>query len=89
MKISTMDNPPPIHVDGRSGRAKHMFSIQSLAHFGNSTRLSYSLHLLLLLQKDYPGGKTTHYLYGIPVDEYKPFLKLSVGPRVTGRDSCR
>ncbi|KAJ7716042.1 hypothetical protein DFH07DRAFT_1014128, partial [Mycena maculata] len=26
-------------------------------------------------------GQTAHYLYGIPVDEYNPFLKSFVGPR--------
>ncbi|KAJ7440515.1 hypothetical protein B0H11DRAFT_2292900 [Mycena galericulata] len=30
--------------------------------------------------KSYPGGRTTHYLYGIPVDEYNPHLKSSVDP---------
>jgi hypothetical protein len=29
--------------------------------------------------KNYPGGRATHYLYGIPVDEYNFFLKSSVG----------
>jgi hypothetical protein len=31
--------------------------------------------------KNYPGGRTAHYLYGIPVDEYNPHLISSVGPR--------
>lgn len=29
--------------------------------------------------KNDPAGRTTHFLYGIPVDEYKPFLNSSVG----------
>jgi hypothetical protein len=31
--------------------------------------------------KNYPGGRTSHYLYGIPVDEYNPHLQSTVGPR--------
>ncbi|KAJ6495136.1 hypothetical protein C8R45DRAFT_823989 [Mycena sanguinolenta] len=31
--------------------------------------------------ENYPGGRTTHYLYGIPVDEYNPHLKSSFGPK--------
>jgi nucleoside-triphosphatase THEP1 len=31
--------------------------------------------------KNYPGGRTAHYLYGIPVDEYNPHLKSNVGPK--------
>ena len=28
--------------------------------------------------KNYPGGRTTHYLYGIPVDEHNPYLTSSI-----------
>jgi hypothetical protein len=31
--------------------------------------------------KNSPGGRRTHYLYGIPVDEYNPHLTSSVGRR--------
>jgi len=31
--------------------------------------------------KNYPGGRTTHYLYGIlPVDEFNPYLQSAVKP---------
>jgi hypothetical protein len=31
--------------------------------------------------KIYPGGGTTHQLYGTPTDEYNPYLKSLVSPR--------
>jgi hypothetical protein len=31
--------------------------------------------------KNCPGGRTVHYLYRIPVDEYNPDLKSKVGPQ--------
>jgi nucleoside-triphosphatase THEP1 len=80
MEITMMDNPPPIHVDGRAGRGKTYALypvIGALRKVGEIVSLSASS---ALAAKNYPGGRTTHYLYGIPVDEYKHFLVFSVGP---------
>jgi hypothetical protein len=81
MEITMMDNPPPIHVDGRAGRGKTYVLypvIGALRKVGEIVLLSASS---AFAAKNYPGGRTTHYLYGIPVDEYKPFLVSSVGPK--------
>jgi nucleoside-triphosphatase THEP1 len=81
MEITTLDNPPPIHVDGRAGRGKTYLLypvIGALRKVGEIVLLSASS---AFAAKNHPGGRTTHYLYGIPVDEYKPFLVSSVGPK--------
>jgi hypothetical protein len=81
MHISTIDNPPPIHADGRAGRGKTYVLypiIGALRKINEIVLLSASS---AFAAKNYPGGCTAHYLYGIPVDEYNSHLKSSVGPR--------
>jgi nucleoside-triphosphatase THEP1 len=81
MEVATMENPPPIHVDGRAGRGKTYVLypvIGALRKLDEIVLLSASS---AFAAKNYPGGRTAHYLYGIPVDEYNPYLKSSVGPR--------
>jgi nucleoside-triphosphatase THEP1 len=81
MFLTTQENPPPIHVDGRAGRGKTYVLypvIGALRKVGDIVLLSASS---AFAAKNYPGGRTTHYLYGIPVDEYNPYLKSLVGPR--------
>jgi hypothetical protein len=68
---------PPIHVDGRAGRRKTYVLypvIGALRQGGETVLLSAAS---AFSAKNYPGGRTTHYLYRIPVDKYKPFLILS------------
>lgn len=81
MHVATKENPLPIHVDGRAGRGKTYVLypvIGALRKLDEIVLLSASS---AFAAKNYPGGRTTHYLYGIPVDEYNPHLKSSVGPR--------
>lgn len=76
-----MDNPLPLHVDGRAGRGKTYVLypvIGALRKLNEIVLLSASS---AFAAKNYPGGRTAHYLYGIPVDEFNPHLKSSVGPR--------
>lgn len=81
MRAATLDQPPPIHVDCRAGRGKTYVLypvIGALRKLDEIVLLSASS---AFAAKNYPGGQTAHYLYGIPVDEYNPHLKSSVGPR--------
>jgi hypothetical protein len=83
-----MENPPPLQVDGRAGRGKTYVLypvIGALRKVGEIILLSASS---AFAAKNYPGGRTTHYLYGVPVDEYKSFLMSSVGPKVCGQMPC-
>lgn len=59
------------------GEVKHMFY---MARCANWMRLCSSASSAFAA-KNYPSGRTTHYLYGIPVDEYNLHLKSSTGPR--------
>lgn len=81
LQVAAMENPPPIHVDGRAGRGKTYVLypvIGALRKLDNIVLVSASSAFSV---KNYPGGRTTHYLYGLLVDEYNPHLKSSVGPR--------
>ena len=81
MHLATLESPHPIHIDGRAGRGKTYVLypvIGALRKLGDIVLLSASS---AFAAKIYPGGRTTHYLYGIPVDEYNPYLKSSVGPK--------
>jgi nucleoside-triphosphatase THEP1 len=81
MHIATLESSQPIHVDGRAGRGKTYVLypvIGALRKLDEIVLLSASS---AFAAKNYPGGRTTHYLYGIPVDEYNPHIKSSVGPR--------
>jgi hypothetical protein len=76
-----MDDPPPIHIDGRTGRGKTYLLYPVIGALRKRDEIVLLSASSAFAAKNYPGGRTTHYLYGIPVDEYKPFLKSSVGPR--------
>jgi nucleoside-triphosphatase THEP1 len=81
MYLTSIPNPPPVHVDGRAGRGKTYVLypvIGALRKQGQIVLLSASS---AFAAKNYPGGRTSHYLYGIPVDEYNPHLQSAVGPR--------
>lgn len=81
MQISGLENPPPVHVNGRAGRGKTFVLypvIGALRKLNHIVLLSTSS---AFAAKNYPGGRTAHYLYGIPVDEYNPHLTSSIGLR--------
>lgn len=74
------DNTTPVHIDGRAGRGKTYVLypvIGALRKNGDIILVSASS---AFAAKNYPNGRTTHYLYGIPVDEFNPFLKSSIYP---------
>jgi hypothetical protein len=75
-----MDDPPP-HIDGRAGRGKTYLLYPVIGALRKRDEIVLLSASSAFAAKNYPGRRTTHYLYGIPVDEYKPFLKSSVGPR--------
>lgn len=79
MQISTMNDPPAIHIDGRAGRGKTYLLYPVIGALRKQNEIVLLSASSAFAAKNYPGGRTTHYLYGIPVDEYKPFLKSSVG----------
>ncbi|KAJ7689877.1 PIF1-like helicase-domain-containing protein [Mycena metata] len=77
---TTLDSPPPIHVDGRAGRGKTYVLYPIIGALRKMNEIVLVSASSAFAAKNYPGGRTIHYLYGIPVDEYNPFLKSSVGP---------
>jgi nucleoside-triphosphatase THEP1 len=81
MHISTMENPPSVHVDGRAGRGKTYVLYPIIGAMRKMDQIVLVTVSSVFAAKNYPGGRTTHLLYGIPVDEYNPHLKSNVGPR--------
>jgi hypothetical protein len=71
----------PTYVDGRAGRGKTFCLyplIGALRKEGQIVLISASSAFAAKL---YPGGRTVHYTYGIPVNEYAPFVESSIKPR--------
>jgi nucleoside-triphosphatase THEP1 len=81
MHIATMENPPPVHVDGRAGRGKTYVLYPIIGAMRKTDQIVLVTASSAFAAKNYPGGRTTHFLYGIPVDEYNPHLKSNVGPK--------
>jgi hypothetical protein len=71
MEVSTLENPPPIHVDGCAGLGGKTYVLYPVI---GALRKRDGIVLLsassAFTAKNYPGGRTTHYPYGIPVDEH-------------------
>jgi hypothetical protein len=80
MQVTEFQNPSPIHVDGRAGRGKTYVLYPVIGALRKLDQIILLSASSAFAAKIYPGGRTTHYLYGIPVDEYNPHLKSSVGP---------
>jgi nucleoside-triphosphatase THEP1 len=81
MQVATLENPPPIHVDGRAGRGKTYVLYPVIGALRKVDEIVLLSASSAFAAKNYPGGRTAHYLYGVPVDEYNPHLKSSVGLR--------
>jgi hypothetical protein len=81
MHIATMEHPPPVHVDGRAGRGKTYVLYPIIGALRKLDEIVLVTASSAFAAKNYPGGRTVHYLYGIPVDEYNPHLKSKVGPQ--------
>lgn len=81
MAICDMDTPIPLHIDGRAGRGKTYLLYPVIGALRKLDEIVLISASSAFAAKNYPGGRTAHYLYGIPVDEYNPFLKSIVKPR--------
>jgi hypothetical protein len=68
MEMTTMDNPRPIHIDGRAGRGKTYVLYPIIGALRKMDEIILLSASSAFAAKNYPGGRTTHYLYGIPVD---------------------
>jgi nucleoside-triphosphatase THEP1 len=81
MHVAAMEIPPPVHVDGRAGRGKTYVLYPIIGALRKLDEIVLVSASSAFAAKNYPGGRTAHYLYGIPVDEYNPHLKSNIGPR--------
>lgn len=78
MHVATMANPPPLHIDGRAGRGKTYLLYPVIGALRKLDEIVLISASSAFAAKNYPGGRTAHYLYGIPVDEHNPYLTSSV-----------
>jgi hypothetical protein len=76
-----MTDPPPVHLDGRAGRGKTYCLYPLIGALRKENRIVLISASSAFAAKNYPGGRTFHYLYGIPVDENAPYLVSEVRPR--------
>jgi nucleoside-triphosphatase THEP1 len=81
MEVSTLDYPPPLHIDGRAGRGKTYLLYPVIGALRKLDEIVLISASSAFAAKNYPGGRTAHYLYGIPVDEHNPFLKSFIRPK--------
>lgn len=79
MEIAELDYPPPVYIDGRAGRGKTFLLYPIIGALRKLNEIVLVSASSAFAAKNYSGGRTAHYLYGIPVDEYNPILKSSVG----------
>lgn len=76
-----MSTPRPLHIDGRAGRGKTFVLYPVIGALRKLDEIVLISAASAFAAKNYPGGRTAHYLYGIPVDEHSPFLTSSVRPQ--------
>jgi nucleoside-triphosphatase THEP1 len=81
MKLTEMESPPPVYVDGRAGRGKTYVLYPVIGALRKTGKIALVSASSAFAAKNYPGGRTAHFLYGIPVDECNPFIKSFVTPR--------
>ncbi|KAJ7692745.1 hypothetical protein B0H17DRAFT_881988, partial [Mycena rosella] len=63
--ISSLENPPPSHVDGRAGRGKTFVLYPVIGALHKLDQIILLSASSAFAAKNYPGGRTTHSLYGI------------------------
>jgi hypothetical protein len=80
MQLSEIEGPPPTHIDGRAGCGKTYVLYPLIGALRKANHIVLVSASSAFAAKNYPGGRTTHYLYGIPVDEFKPFLQSAIHP---------
>jgi hypothetical protein len=65
-------------LDGRAGCSKTFVLYPVIGALQKANEIVLVSASSAFAAKNYPGGQTTHYLYGIPVDEYNPFLESTI-----------
>ncbi len=76
-----MDDPHPINIDGCASHGKTYILYPIIRVLQKANEIVLVSASSTYAAKNYPGGCTSHFLYGIPVDEHSPFLTLMVCPR--------
>ncbi|KZV87838.1 hypothetical protein EXIGLDRAFT_679562, partial [Exidia glandulosa HHB12029] len=75
-----MDNPHPVHIDGRAGRGKTYCLYPLIGALRKEGHIVLITASSAFAAKNYPGGRTEHFTYGVPVDEQNPYLESAVRP---------
>jgi Cdc6-like AAA superfamily ATPase len=76
MQILSMNDPPSIYIDGRAGRGKTYLLYPVIGALRKQDEIILLSASSAFATKNYPGGRTTHYLYEIPVNKYKSFFEV-------------
>jgi hypothetical protein len=83
-----MDCPPPTYIDGRAGRGKTYCLYPLIGALRKARKIVLISASSAFAAKNYPGERTVHYTYGIPVDEHAPFVESKVSPRSARAKLC-
>jgi hypothetical protein len=78
--FTSIEGPPPTHTNGRTGCRKTYVLYPLIRALRKANHVVLVSASSAYAAKNYPGGRTTHYLYGIEVDEFKPFLQSAIHP---------
>ncbi|KAL6302234.1 hypothetical protein BKA93DRAFT_697397, partial [Sparassis latifolia] len=65
LTLSGMIHPYPVHIDGREGRGKTYALYPVIGALRKANKIVLVTASSAFAAKNYPGGRTTHYLYGI------------------------
>jgi hypothetical protein len=82
------ESPSPTYFDGRAGRGKTFCLYPLIGALRKEGKIVLISASTAFAAKNYPGGRTLHYTYGVPVDEYAPFLESNVRPRTERAVLC-
>jgi hypothetical protein len=80
MYFTTLENPPPVHIDGKAGCGKTYVLYPVIGTLCNANEIVLISASSAFAAKNFPEGCTIHYLYGIPVNEHNPFLESIIHP---------
>ncbi|KZW00104.1 hypothetical protein EXIGLDRAFT_761968 [Exidia glandulosa HHB12029] len=77
-EICQMETPKPVHIDGRAGRGKTYCLYPLIGALRKKGKITLVVASSAFAAKNYPGGRTEHFQYGVPVDENNPFLESAI-----------
>ncbi len=80
-EVIAMDNPHPIHVDGQADHGKTYVLYPVIGVLRKANEIVLLSASSAYAAKNYPGGCTSHFLYGIPVNKHNPFLTSMICPK--------